>query len=356
MYGQRKYWEKPYDYMISYSSIGLVGFIPFDRLGKLNKQFTIGLGSVAFSSQNNGLLPNHGVWWASITAFGAAAMHKWKGKKTIARITNSGTAVAPGGTAGLVYMDIAASAVAAISMDLSPDRQTLAGSYTTSPFLYAVPYDINTYTAIPPLTNPAAPVAGIGTQVAWSPDGTHIAVCHPNSPFISVYPWSGAFGAKVADPATLPTGNGRGMAWSPDGTHIAIAHVNSPFMSVYPWDGSNFGAKVADPATLPAGQGNRIVWHPDGNLLALAHNSGFSVYPWDGSNFGARLTNPTVMPGSHCGGVSFSPDGKYLAVSGASVPVFCIYDLGGGNLQGQVFTSSFGGTLSGATNILTWIS
>ena len=38
--------------------------------------------------------------------------------------------------------------------------------------------------------------------------GDHIAVAHSNSPYVSVYPWTGSFGTKVADPATLPAGNG----------------------------------------------------------------------------------------------------------------------------------------------------
>ena len=87
----------------------------------------------------------------------------------------------------------------------------------------------------------------------------HISVSHPTTPFISVYPWTGAFGTKVADPATLPTGTGTDVAFTPSGGHIAVGHSVSPFISVYPWTGA-FGTKVADPATLLAGDGNGVVF------------------------------------------------------------------------------------------------
>ena len=40
---------------------------------------------------------------------------------------------------------------------------------------------------------------------------TWIAVAHDTTPYISVYPWTGAFGTKVTNPATLPTGAGYGV-------------------------------------------------------------------------------------------------------------------------------------------------
>ena len=43
--------------------------------------------------------------------------------------------------------------------------------------------------------------------------GSHIAVAHSTTPYISVYPWTGAFGTKIADPATLPAGTGSGVAF-----------------------------------------------------------------------------------------------------------------------------------------------
>ena len=42
----------------------------------------------------------------------------------------------------------------------------------------------------------------------------NIAVAHTTTPFISVYPWTGAFGTKVSDPATLPTNTGNGVAFT----------------------------------------------------------------------------------------------------------------------------------------------
>lgn len=77
----------------------------------------------------------------------------------------------------------------------------------------------------------------------------------------SAYPWSSSgFGTKYANPTTLPTGTGFGVAFSPDGSAIAIAHTASPFVSAYPWSGSGFGTKYANPTTLPTGAGYGVAF------------------------------------------------------------------------------------------------
>ena len=58
----------------------------------------------------------------------------------------------------------------------------------------------------------------------------NIAVVHQSSLFITAYPWTSGqgFGTKYSDPSTLPTSTGYSVAWSPDGSDIAVAHLNSP--------------------------------------------------------------------------------------------------------------------------------
>jgi hypothetical protein len=79
---------------------------------------------------------------------------------------------------------------------------------------------------------------------------------------VTTYPWSGSgFGTKYANPATLPTGNGNGVAFSYNGSAIAVAHEISPFITTYPWSGSGFGTKYANPSTLPTGSGNGVAFN-----------------------------------------------------------------------------------------------
>jgi hypothetical protein len=55
-------------------------------------------------------------------------------------------------------------------------------------------------------------------SVAFSGNGTAIAVVHNSSPRVSAYPWSPGFGTKYADPATLPAGGADGVAFNANGT------------------------------------------------------------------------------------------------------------------------------------------
>jgi hypothetical protein len=92
--------------------------------------------------------------------------------------------------------------------------------------------------------------------VAFSPDGSAIAVAHGTTPFITAYPWSSSgFGTKFANPATLPAGGGLGVSFSLNGSALAVAHSTTPFVTAYPWSGSGFGTKYANPSTLPTGLG-----------------------------------------------------------------------------------------------------
>ena len=51
----------------------------------------------------------------------------------------------------------------------------------------------------------------------------------------------------------LPTGGGYGVAFSPDGTHMAVGHATSPYITIYKREGDTF-TKLANPSGLPAGE------------------------------------------------------------------------------------------------------
>ena len=112
---------------------------------------------------------------------------------------------------------------------------------------------------------------------------TDIAMVSNNSPYITVYPWESGtgFGTKYSNPATLPPNEGVGVAFSPDGSNLAVAHRDSPAVTVYPWSSSGFGTKYGNPSSVPGGQGNSVAFSPDGNAIAVAHSTGdyISAYP-----------------------------------------------------------------------------
>jgi dipeptidyl aminopeptidase/acylaminoacyl peptidase len=177
--------------------------------------------------------------------------------------------------------------------------------------------------------------AGDVTSLAWSPDGTQIAYAtvptgspDGNSPDGAVYVVgvSGGEHALIAESlGTVPGGEeGAGIAWSPDGTRIAVVgdvgDVGTPTLYVMNADGSHRqllaeGVLVAHILGSP-----NIVWSPDGTRIAYATFSGDhdKVQIWNGSPDGSPpvlVFDPTSSPGKDtaAGGPIWSPNGEGIA-------------------------------------------
>ncbi len=146
----------------------------------------------------------------------------------------------------------------------------------------------------------------IGYSLAYTSTGSHLAVAHDVSPYVTVFSISGDTYTKVSDPATLPTGNVRGVAWNPDGTSLAVAHTTSPFVTIYNRSGNTL-TKVANPPDLPAGNGTMVSWSADGTSLAVAHATSpfVTIYNRSGDTF-TKVANPATLPPSSARGVDFS--------------------------------------------------
>ncbi len=90
-----------------------------------------------------------------------------------------------------------------------------------------------------------------------SHNGNYIAVAYSSTPYIKVWPWSGAFGTILSNPATLPAGAGISASWHPLDTGIVVGHVTSPYVSAY-----EFNAERVNPSArktrLVAVQGGNV--------------------------------------------------------------------------------------------------
>lgn len=156
----------------------------------------------------------------------------------------------------------------------SPDsRYFAATSGNQTPFFHAYERTgagLNTFTK---LGNPAALPTSTCSAVVWAPHGGLIAALEgPGFDVVFGYRYdgSGTF-VKVAGPAgpTEAGSSGRNLAWSPDGRHLAVGDANFTGVIVYrvAQDGSSW-VKVATTPLVP-GVTNMFhpSWSPDGRIL-----------------------------------------------------------------------------------------
>jgi WD40 repeat protein len=199
---------------------------------------------------------------------------------------------------------------------------------------------------------------------AFSPDGSKLAVAAVG-PEVDVVSLSSPASAPLVHPLTLPASRGihccdvdeaTGLAWSPDGTTLAVA-TEDPV--IWLWVGS-----AAAPVYLQydnEGEGSSVAFSPDGRLLldgslvwdwaaaldryldgeyddiALSPNRDVvaavsqtdGILLWDWHNLTSHwLVEPPARPPSPPGSsayslLTFSPDGMYLAAaSGTSVDIW----------------------------------
>lgn len=140
-------------------------------------------------------------------------------------------------------------------------------------------------------------------DVAFSKDGGFIAAVYWGPNPISYGPTLLVFklAADVLSPYTLEGGPGlacNDVAFSPDGTYIAVAQSTAPFLTILK-RGVNKYAPLPAPATLPTAEALGVSFSGDGLYLSVAVNAtlGVLIYKRDGDTF-TKLPNPaTVVSG-----------------------------------------------------------
>ena len=178
--------------------------------------------------------------------------------------------------------------------------------------------------------------AGGGRAAVFSPDPANprLAVSHTGGDRLTVFEWADpTTPAKIDDPIfesnTGSTPFGRGLAWSQDGTRLAVLSAASP---VTPFTVYNFfgGLSVLPaPASLPPLPELRsLAWSPDNRFLVIGHSgaSRYTYYPvplpylllYDyQSGLPVRVTSAPRLQGfGSINGIDFSPGGEVLMVAG----------------------------------------
>jgi WD40 repeat protein len=208
----------------------------------------------------------------------------------------------------------------------SADGTYLAVATTGSPYIAIYKRNGDTFTK---LSNPASLLPYYGYGVSFSPDGSYLAVAHAGDPFITIYKRSGDTFTKLGNPASLPTFFAHGAAFSPDSTYLAVAHEVSPYITIYKRSGDTF-TKLSNPGNLPSNNAYGVSFSPDGSYLAVAHanSPNITIYKRSGDTF-TKLSNPATLPTGYGHGVSFSSDSTYLAVAHSTPPYITVYKRSG---------------------------
>lgn len=161
-------------------------------------------------------------------------------------------------------------------------------------------------------------VTGGGGVMAWSPDGTLLAVALTNSR-LALYRRAGdGFADQIT--TQLTGANCNSLAWSPDGELLAAGTTNIPYLTLFRRTGDTLTDVYAPTANTGIRQ---LAWSPDGTVLAVGYSSGGGVSTFNRS--GLTLTKgPTLVTGARgCTALAWS--GNRLAIGATDTPKFSVY-------------------------------
>lgn len=154
---------------------------------------------------------------------------------------------------------------------------------------------------------------GRGHWVGWSPDGSKLAAKAGDLIVWQFDKWTGQCLVQITKkqaPKYFALGN---VAWHPDGVHIASPGGTPRDGALVIWDSRTGKEEKTVGNDLPTSRIRSIAWSPDGKKLLWGDVKGFLNlwdYHRDKPIFSIRAHQDAI------GSVRWSPDGKRLATSG----------------------------------------
>ena len=188
------------------------------------------------------------------------------------------------------------------------------------------------FTFVTVAADPATQPTAFADKILFSPNDQYIAVLWDDQ--LGVWAWDGAWGVQL-DVVTLPDDNvvgaRLGLAWSADGSAIAVAHsfgATGDALTVYPWSGSALGT----PDSVAIGgsglmSGIAVDWHPtlSTRLMLAAANGWVRAFSWDGATL-TEDASTNVGSADFIDDIKWRPDGEFVVVvshtGGAGLRVF----------------------------------
>jgi WD40 repeat protein/tRNA A-37 threonylcarbamoyl transferase component Bud32 len=171
------------------------------------------------------------------------------------------------------------------------------------------------------------------TVLSWSPDGGRLAAATEDGPLRIWDPETGRETPGVAR-------NARSVAWSPDGTRIALGLPNDLGLEIRPWDAG--ADRLGEPVLSQRGMVHALSWSPDSRRLAAT---------WAVGEGGARACRLSVCDAtsgeevfhvnklSLLDAIAFSPDATRVATAGEEEAVR-VFDAENGHEYATLFTGA----------------
>ena len=206
-----------------------------------------------------------------------------------------------------------------ISVAFSPDGSCLAIADTNNNQVTVYSMTGCTASAMPVST-----ITGLNSplSVAFSSDNSCLAIADSGNNQVKVYSMTGCTASAM--PVSTITGLNfpRSVAFSPDNSCLAIADTNNNQVKVYSMTGCSASAMPVSTITglsLP----RSVAFSPDNSCLAIADtsNNQVKVYSMTGCTASAMPVS-TITGLSFPVSVAFSSDGSCLAMAGGNVDIY----------------------------------
>lgn len=212
-----------------------------------------------------------------------------------------------------------------------------------------------------------------GFGLAWSSDGTKIAIGAPDIPGTSVgvvyiiNATNGALINTINSVNGVGTGFGLSLTWSPDSSKIAVGAIGAAgggVVQVFNSTNGNLLLTITNPSPSTNNFfGTSVSWSPDGSKIAVSSalgNSTISQYVYIVSaSTGSLINTIASISGNGTGfgfGLAWSPDGSKLAIGTpvylSGIGIIYIVDPNNGNLITSI--NSFTSNADFFGNIVSW--